>query len=184
MLTAERARELLNYDPATGVFTWRERTPEDFAGGAHGPEQECKRWNGRYAGKEAGKLDAKGYRVIAIDRKPFLAHRLAMLIVNGQWPPMHVDHKNGNPSDNRIENLRQCNHAENHQNRRRQSNNTSGHIGVTWSSAANKWSAKIRVNGKEMHLGVFANKEDAASAYEHAKKQFHTFHPSKPHEAA
>lgn len=183
-ITAERARELLNYEPETGVFTWKERPVSDFVSGVHGPAQECKRWNSRYAGIEAGRYDAKGYRVISIGHKPFLAHRLAWLIVSGEWPAEHIDHRNGDPADNRITNLRECSHAENHQNRRRQSNNTSGFIGVTRRKTENKWAAKIRVGGKEIHLGVFREKEAAAAAYADAKRKFHTFHPNKPYEAA
>jgi len=89
---------------------------------------------------------------------------------------MIIDHINGNTLDNRRENLRVCNHSDSQKNRKIQSNNRSGHKGVTWSKKQNKWIAQIQDNHKKIHLGSFDDLEEAALAYkEKAKELFGEF---------
>ena len=83
--------------------------------------------------------------------------------------PLEVDHKNGDPLDNRRNNLRICNRSLNNANKGKQINNTSGYKGVTWH--AGKWKAQIKINRKNKYLGRFANKEDAAKAYDSAARE-------------
>ena len=75
-----------------------------------------------------------------------------------------IDHINGKPNDNRIENLRIVTHEENMKNVKLPSNNTSGYKGVYYSTLEQKWKAAIRVNKKQKHLGTFETKEDAIAA--------------------
>lgn len=88
-LSAARLRQVWAYDPATGVFTRKER----------------QRGGSPSVTGEAGSLLPAGYRVISVDGTHYFAHRLAWLYVNGEWPARAVLHKNGVRSDNRIDNL-------------------------------------------------------------------------------
>ena len=157
-LTAERLRELLDYNPHTGEFVWR---------------VSCR---GTKAGDIAGSSGSEGRRHIIIGYARFKAHRLAWLYVHGVWPKGLIDHINGIPSDNRIANLREASMSENLCNQRRpHSHNRSGILGVQWKKDRNKFRARIVISGKEKHLGYFDSKEDAQAAYASAKKEFHTF---------
>jgi hypothetical protein len=166
-LTAEEARAILEYDPS-GVFAWRARRPEMFISGAHSAEWQCRNWNSRRAGKLAGTLHPGGHIIIRIFKINYKAHRLAWLIVTGEWPEVEIDHANGIGSDNRFVNLRKATHAQNGANRGAQSNNTSGFKGVDYHKQTNKWRARIKVNGIDFHLGLYDNKEDAAIVYKKA----------------
>lgn len=84
-----------------------------------------------------------------------------------------IDHINGKAYDNRRANLRLCTHAENMKNRKRHKNNTSGYKGVWLRKATGKWEAAIRNDGKKVHIGTFANKLEAASAYNRAAIRLH-----------
>jgi hypothetical protein len=154
-LTARRARALLSYDPETGEFRWRLGRPKAKAGAL------------------AGTVNLAGYRVIGVDGRLYLAHRLAWLIERGKWPAHEIDHENGTRSDNRWCNLRPATHAENWRNRPRQSNNRSGYKGVYWHPQSGKWTARIKAGSVDRSLGLFESKEDAARAYARSAKELH-----------
>ena len=156
-LTVERLREVLDYCPDTGVFTWKIRT------------------NSRVkVGDVAGCLDKDGYLRIQIDSRLHFTHRLAWFYVTGEWPPDQIDHINGIRDDNRIANLRAATRSENGQNRRKpQANNTTGYLGVT--RHRGKFLAKIRLDGKRKHLGLFNTPEEAHAAYLKVKREIHPF---------
>lgn len=147
---SSRVREVLNYEPETGLFTWRVSNS-----------------NRRLAGSAAGRV-AKGYVGICIDGRLYQAHRLAWLYVHGEWPPSALDHVNGVPNDNRISNLRLADASQNGLNRGAQSNNKSGFKGVSWSRVAKKWMAEIVVRGRHYHLGYHDDPARAAAAYREA----------------
>ena len=156
LLTAERARELLDYDPETGFFTWR---------AARG---------GKYKGSRAGGKGHHGYVVISIEGKVYYAHRIAWLITNGSWPPDDIDHVNGVNNDNRITNLRAVSHYVNQQNQRRPTaKNTSGFLGVSWDSSRESFAARIKSQGKLLYLGRYTNPDEAYQAYLTAKRDLH-----------
>lgn len=154
-LTADLLHERLNYDPATGVFTWKR---------SRGPKK---------AGSRAGSL-AEGYRIIEIDSQPYKEHRLAWFLTYGCWPAGHIDHINGQKDDNRMSNLRDVSASTNGQNQRRPpSHNTTGLMGVSWSEHFGKYIAQITVQGKKVHLGYFTDPSEAATAYLAAKRKLH-----------
>jgi hypothetical protein len=171
IVTCEIVRELLNYDPDTGIFTWRHRDRKYCAS-----DKAQKIWNKRYAGKKAGALKKEGYIKIKIFHGAFSAHRLAYLYMTGSLPSMDVDHIDRNKSNNRFENLREVSKFVNQQNRfNPRSDSRTQIIGAQKSGGKNskKFFAKIRANGKIHHLGTFDTAEEAAAAYLAAKAALH-----------
>lgn len=173
----EPAREvlacLLDYDPETGRFIWRERTWESES---QYPWAN-KIWNKRFAGKEAGRI-SEGYRHITVMGVSFPAHRLAWVFVHGAPPHGDIDHVNHNPLDNRIGNLRVVDDAENAKNKKLNKTNTSGVTGVHWDKSRGKWAAAINANGKKCLIGRFETFDDAvvARAAAAAKFGYHANH--------
>ncbi|HFN5074003.1 TPA: HNH endonuclease [Pseudomonas aeruginosa] len=161
-LDRNRLRELFNYDPETGNFTWKVKR------GKMKP------------GDQAGYLRKDGYIRLFFDYSYYQAHRLAMIYMGRDIQGLHVDHINGIPSDNRIENLRAVRHAENMRNMRMPKSNKSGVCGVQ--AAGEKWIASIRFERKVIHLGTFSNIEDAISARKNAERNYgyHENHGRKP----
>jgi len=149
----ELCDKFLNYDPETGVFTWKS---------VRGP---------RAIGSKSG-CNHKGYVRIKLSGVSYLAHRLAFLSHYG-FLPEFVDHINSIKDDNRIINLRSCTRSQNGQNRGPKSDNTSGYKGVLSSGKKGRWQAKISINGRETHLGVFDCKHKAALSYNEAAKIHH-----------
>ena len=159
-LSQARLRELLSYEPATGIFRWRvERRGSGYRRG----EQP--------AGSIAGHLDVKGYSRIFIDGYRYKAHRLAWLYMMGVWPVGDIDHKNQNRADNSWENLRVANRAQNRINSAVSKNNSSGFRGAH--TARNGWTASIGHRGRRQHLGTFATPEDAQAAYVAAARKLY-----------
>lgn len=137
------------------------------------------RTNSIKVGDRAGYKRKDGYQVINMKGSIQLEHRLVWLWITGSLPVLNLDHINGDTSDNRFENLRECNQQHNLQNRKKPKSNTSGYIGVCYNKVRNKWQANIRKDGKQTHLGLFATPEEARDAYLTAKSKFHTFHPQE-----
>jgi hypothetical protein len=154
MITATELRSLLSYDAETGVFRWLVDK------------------GGIKSGAVAGTTHHLGYRVIVIDGRSYLAHRLVWLYVHGVWPADELDHENRVKSDNRLVNLREANSQQNMANRGMHSNNTSGIKGVVWNNASGKWQAQIRANGRLRYLGLFSEKGCAAAAYKIAAEYY------------
>ncbi len=114
-------------------------------------------------GEMAGSLHSTGYVTLRYRKKAFYAHRVIFEMFNGKIPKgMRIDHINNIESDNRIENLRLATRSQNMRNRRgaARDNKTSGARGV--SASCNKWRAYTSLNGKQLHLGLFNTKEEAA----------------------
>lgn len=156
-LTAERARELLAYDPETGVFRWR--------------VSPCGR---AQIGAETGKPGKNPYGRIVIDGRLYLAHRIAWLISFGTWPSGDIDHIDGRPGFNALRNLRDVTCQLNCQNIfRAKSSSKSGLVGAHWSRSGKTFVAQIRYAGKAHHIGSFKTAEAAHAAYIEAKRKFH-----------
>jgi hypothetical protein len=160
-LTAQRLRDLLHYNPETGIFTAR----ADFVG------KGCK----RRAGDAVGSKHNRGYWQIRLAHKRFLADRLAWLYMTVACPNQAIDHINGVKADNRWVNLRDVSQFVNMQNLKRgMGNSASGLLGVAWAARDAKWIAQINANGKHYHIGSYSTKEDAHIAYLSEKKRLHT----------
>ena len=161
-LSAEFVRAALTYEPINGLFRWKRR------------RDRSKRWNNRYAGTIAGQISC-GYRLIELDRAAghgaYRAARLAWLYMTGEWPSDQIDHINGQRGDDRWENLRAADNAQNNSNRGAQSNNKAGVRGVSrW---GNRWKVRIRVKGTDYKVGAFDTIEEAAAAYAEAAVRLH-----------
>lgn len=165
MPTPDQLRQLLRYEPSTGKLYWRERGPEWFEDGYRPAEGNAANWNSQFAGKEALTAShSHGYRHgVILDTKMY-AHRVAWAIYHGRWPEHSLDHVNGDPTDNRIENLRDVPQKLNCRNTSRSRRNTSGVTGVTWHDQRQKWTAQITIDGVTKHLGLFADLSDATKA--------------------
>jgi hypothetical protein len=157
MIDQSLLKSLLRYDRETGEFFWLH-----FSG----------RRGKAVPGSKAGSTGKRGYIYIGIAGHSYQAHRLAWLYVHGSWPDNLIDHINGDPLDNRICNLRLCDHSLNMANRGAPANNTSGVKGVVWDRSRGKWAARICVNYKTINLGRFDNIGAAASAYSKAASRY------------
>ncbi len=151
-ITRELLRSILDYDPGTGVLTWKLRVPRP------GLESIDRAWNTRCAGKEAGALHTSGYRFINLMGRPRCAHRLIFTYMTGEHPEC-VDHANRIKSDNRWSNLRAADKSQNAANSKVRADNASGATGVCWS--AGRWQVSIQVNGESVYLGRYDDKTEA-----------------------
>lgn len=154
-ITQKRLKEILHYNPDTGVFTWLVDKTRVMAG------------------DRAGKVTRDGYVDIGVDGKRYPAHRLAVFYMTGKMPSEYVDHINSDRSDNRWINLRLASNSQNQMNVPMWSNNTSGFKGVSWHKHEGRWRASIRVGGKRKHLGYFDTAEQGRAAYNEAAKIYH-----------
>jgi hypothetical protein len=150
-----RLRALLDYDPKTGRFTWRRNGLGRFM----------------RKGAIAGTLRKNGYRQICIDQTIYMAGRLAIFWMTGEWPPEVSDHINRAPDDNRWSNLRPATMSQNGAN---SIDRLSGVPlkGVTWDKRVGQYQAQIRVNYRNVFLGRFDRAEDAHAAYVAAAKHY------------
>ena len=154
-LTQAILKELFDYDPLTGHLT-RKST-----------------------GKRAGGFDSStGYREVNVNNQSYKEHRAIWMWYTGKLPSKYLDHINGDRTDNRVFNLRECTHQQNCQNRTSANYaKTSKYIGVSRYNKSEKWTALIGVNNKQINLGRFNSEEDAYQAYRNAKVKYHTFSP-------
>lgn len=158
-ISIEKLKEILHYDPDSGVFTYlvrRSRTP---------------------AGTVAGHIShIDGRRRIGLDNKHYLANQLAWFFMTGKWPPHHIDHINGNQADDRFSNLRPATGSQNLANAKRPKHNRSGLKGASWDKRSGKWRAVIKQHRRVIHIGLFDSPEEAHAAYlSRAKELFGEF---------
>lgn len=137
-----RLHELLEYNGETGVLSWR-----------------VARSAGVKSGDRAGSLTKGGYRTVRVEGRPYQEHRIIFLMVHGYMPKC-IDHKNRNPSDNRIVNLRESTLTQNQINKA----GSGKHLKGIW-QVKDRWRAALRVNKKQKNLGTFDTQEEAHAAY-------------------
>lgn len=164
MLTYERAHELFNYDPETGIVT-RKKTVT---------------YNAVEGDTVGTKVSSNGreYLCTEVKGKLYKIHRIVWLMCNGDWPDGEIDHINHKTTDNRIANLRVVSRAENLKNRTLQKNNTSGINGINWDNKSGKWRARVCNGGKSFHVGFFIDIQEAELAVKakRAELGFHENH--------
>jgi hypothetical protein len=158
-ITSSYVRSILDYDPTTGILTWKKRPVEHFKN-----ERYMKYWHTRCYGKPVGWEHGDGYHCMSIDGKEYLTHRIAFLIMAGEMPN-EIDHVNNIKSDNRWENLRAVNRTQNNWNRYVRKDSKSGIKGVVFHPGTQKWRAQITLDGKTKHIGLFLTKEEAGEAF-------------------
>jgi hypothetical protein len=156
----------LDYDPDTGVFTWKARLEGT---------RQSRHFNTVYAGKVAGSVETTGYRVIWIDGKRYKAHRLAMVYMSHAVECIQVDHIDGDKENNRYSNLRLATPSENSQNLAAPAGRL---MGAYFRPKDGFWVASIRLNRRSHYLGCFSSAELAHDAYTSAKSRLHIFQPT------
>jgi len=165
MLTQEVLKELLHYNPDTGIFTWRYRDRKWFKS-----DCSCGSWNTKYSRKTTGSIDGKGYLHVGISKRYYRLHRLAFLYMEGSIP-RYVDHIDRIRTNNVFNNLRPCNCKGNSGNSGIHAHNTSGYRGVSLNSKSGLWVAQIKIDGKQTYLGRFTTAVEASLVYNKAAKE-------------
>ena len=158
MITQEKLKEVLHYNPDTGIFTWL-----------------VQRGSNTKLGMQAGYID-NGYIKIGIDYKYYKAHRLAFLYMTGKFPEDQVDHIDTIRHHNWFSNLRKATNRQNQENQRKahKDNKSTGILGV-YPNRSGGFISQISINNKLKHLGSFRTIEEAHDAYINAKRKLHEF---------
>lgn len=153
MVTAERLREVIHYDPSAGIFTWRVATT-----------------NRNKIGARAG-CQKDTYNKICIDYESRREHVWAWLYMTGEYPSSEVDHKDTDKKNNKWGNLRLATTTQNRQNSGVRADSTSGYKGVSFVADIQKWRAYINLRGRQKHLGCYSSPEEAAVVYNAAARE-------------
>jgi hypothetical protein len=154
-IPVEELREILAYDPETGVCTWK-----------------VPRGTKIRPGMVAGCKNSLGYYFIGINGRRYYTHRIAFALTTGAWPTALVDHIDMDPGNNAWANLRLANKSENMRNRGKQKNNTTGAKGVTKADSG-KFVVEVWLNRKKHYIGRFTTIGEAETAYESAAATLH-----------
>lgn len=162
-ITPAQIYEAFSYDPLTGKLTWKERPIHHFFS-----DTSARIWNTKHAGKETGHKCSSGYLSVNLWGFQFYVHRLAFVLMTGNWPEHQIDHVNGDRADNRFSNLRSATHKQNTHNAKKSKANTVGLKGVSQCPKCKTFRAQIYSDGKLTHLGTFKTKEEAHAAYAQA----------------
>lgn len=156
MITQDQLKEVLEYDPISGNWTWLKTLA-----------------NRALKGSSAGYINNIGYKMITIYGKLYQSSRLAFLYQTGSMPEKYVDHIDGNRSNDKWSNLREATATQNQFNKPMQKNNTSGRKGVSWDKRKNKWVARLWIKRKCVYQEYFNNRQDAIYARENVETIYH-----------
>lgn len=163
----EVLRQLLRYEPETGNFLWRYREHWMFTS-----RRSANSWNAKHSGKPALiMVNDKGYRSGRVLGTLCAAHRVAWAMTHDRWPVGDIDHIDGNPSNNKISNLRAATRSQNQHNQKAVRGGTSKYKGVSQRESG-AWRAMIRVDRQLVRLGQYQSEEDAARAYDRAAVEY------------
>lgn len=160
MITREELKQVLKYEPDTGLFTWKVKRSRISPGDVAGTKR---------------RHDGKTYIIISINGKKYRAHRLVFLYMTGAFPDRICDHINGNGTDNRWVNLREVDFINNNRNMRLRADNTSGVTGVHWNKKDKRWQVSIKTGKDRGYIGQFKTFEEAVEARKKAERH-HNFH--------
>ena len=153
-MNIDRLRDAFDLDADTGMLRWKI---------AH---QKVR------VGQAAGSVNGNGYLQVQIDRQVLQVHRVVFALAY-DWLPEMVDHVDGDPLNNRPSNLRAATRSENQRNRKTNANSAVGVKGVCWDSRSRKWRVRVQFAGKQQHIGLFADLNDADRAARAARGKFH-----------
>lgn len=148
-LTAEEANSLLDFDPDSGILSWKYRL---------GLSGKASNWNKRYAGHQILGVNGHGYVQLSIHKRKYEAHRIIWLMARGSLPTRKIDHKNGIKTDNRLNNLREATTAQNAWNSKKAR-------GASIHAQTGRWQSRISLNGTSKFLGLFDSELEAMEAY-------------------
>ena len=172
MLSQQELQELLNYDPKSGLLTWKVRPESTFAN-----KQSWAAWNTKYSNKPAfTSVNQQGYRVGAINNVVLRAVRVIYILMTDTVPEI-IDHIDGNRLNDSWVNLRNVDAAANQKNMKKFTTNKSGVTGVYWDKSKNKWKVTIGHNGKSIQIGRFDCINDAINARKLAETKY-GYHPN------
>lgn len=161
IIDADHLKDLLEYDPSSGVFRWlvtlSNRAPASTVAGAKQKSNNNVYWGIRIYGKK------------------YKAHVLAWIYSTGCAPSGVIDHIDGNGLNNSFDNLRDVTQTVNCQNLSRRTDNISGKTGVHWCKIKSRWVAKITVSGRRLHIGYFIGLDEAVNARCQAERNYN-FH--------
>ena len=164
----QELRELLEYFPETGVIIRRPRV---------GPIKKSQRLSD--AGTVFGSKTLDGYLRGSIRGQGIMAHRVAWTLHYGEWPTQFIDHINGDRTDNRIENLRLATRVQNNRNSAVRKDSMSGEKGVIFRRG--QWEARIRHDGKTIHIGTYLTQSECIAAFRAAALILHKEFKAQDH---
>jgi len=154
---------------------WKERPAFLFNSTTQSKEHNAKAWNAKFAGKEALTNISHGYYNGSLFNRRIYKHQVIFALYHRIWPS-NIDHVDGNSLNNSIDNLRNVEHKINMRNRRKPSNNTSGHVGV-YPMSYGGYVAKMSVSGKTISKSVATIEEACAFLEKHRTQNgFHQNH--------
>ena len=159
MLTQTQLKEVIHYEPGTGVLTWVKARPRVVPG------------------TRAGSKHHTGYRYVTVLGHAYPEHHIAWLYMTGALPSAFLDHRNRVKDDNRWRNLREASRKQNSENSLVRCDSVSGVRGVSWDSIEGKWRVYIYHNKKQLHLGYYKHKTKAARARREAEIRLFTHSP-------
>ncbi|WP_299129697.1 HNH endonuclease [uncultured Amaricoccus sp.] len=171
LIGIDELRQMFRLDQETGTLWWLSRPREMFA-----TQRGFAVWNARYAGAEAFTFtDPSGYRHGRILRRHYMAHRVIWALANGRWPTAQVDHRDGDPQNNRPGNLREATRSENNRNMRPRAG-TSRFKGVCYCKQTGRWISQSKIGDRHIWLLRHDTEEQAARAYDtFAREAFGAF---------
>ena len=152
-ITLQRARDLLTYEPDTGLFRWNVK-----------PNRRIR------IGSVAGTARHDGYIEIMLDGERMMAHRLAWFMTYGEWPKDIIDHRNRAKADNRIANLREADKTLNAANAKSKNTRLPG---VTLDKRRGVFFSSIKRGHVNRYLGAFATPDEAHAAYVIARRELY-----------
>lgn len=165
-MTQSFLKDAFNYDQKSGNLVWRVDRPADHFATTVGHKVYLKQWAGKRAGTKYKDKTSAQCVVISFKgrKKRFSVHKLVFFYHFGYVPEL-IDHINGNPHDNKVENLQPLNYSLNTAKASMFSHNTSGYRGCRYRKRDNKWIVNLKVNKYGYYLGQYSDLEYAAAVY-------------------
>ena len=153
ILTQEKLIEIFEYKD--GHLYWKKKIAKNII-----------------VGSKAGWISGAGNYDLMYQNKTYKVHRLIFALHHGYFPKI-IDHIDGNPLNNKINNLREATHSQNLQNSKLRKDNKSGEKGVIWDKKYKKWRVSCVLNKKQYHGGYYKNLTEAIESVRKLRTQLH-----------